>query len=204
MFDPHRTRRNDRRYYTRKGQVIQANRVDTQPVIAQRLVPVYKDYLFKNSLAYPSPPAPPSPPSKYPYTITSVSIGTGKFDISQFTRTPNTEASIDYNVTQFHSLIIIAPSENGVYIQNLSTPAQPAGGDTFKVLFPYGIPPEVFTLDIDLSTTTSNAPFYLNGLSNAGGDEEVFMTIPSVMLHGTPENGSYITPVFIPNDICHV
>lgn len=58
MFDPHRTRRSDRRYYTRKGQVIQANRVNVAPIIEQRLVPIYRDYLIKNSLL-PSVPIPP-------------------------------------------------------------------------------------------------------------------------------------------------
>lgn len=204
MFDPHRTRRSNRRYFTRKGQVLQANRVDTSPVIDQRLVPVYRNYLIQNGLAYSQPPVPPPPPQKYPYTITSVSIGTGKFNISQFTSRPNTKSSIDYNVTTFHSLILIAPAENGVYVMNMATPSQPAGGDIFKVLFPYGIPAEVYTLDIDLTTTTSNAPFYLNGNSSTGGGEEVFMTIPSVMLYGTPDNGSYITPLFIPIEICHL
>lgn len=50
MFDPHRTRRSDNRYYTRKGQVIQASRVNTKPIIDQRLVPVYKQYLINNGL----------------------------------------------------------------------------------------------------------------------------------------------------------
>lgn len=50
MFDPHRTRRYDKRYYTRKGQVIQASRVNTKPIIDQRLVPVYKDHIIKNGL----------------------------------------------------------------------------------------------------------------------------------------------------------
>lgn len=50
MFDPHRTRRSDYRYYTRKGQVLQASRVNINPVIDQRLVPIYKNYLLKNNL----------------------------------------------------------------------------------------------------------------------------------------------------------
>lgn len=62
MFDPHRTRRSDRRYYTRKGQVLQASRVNTQPVIEQRLVPIYKQYLINNNLV-PTAPA-PFPPIK--------------------------------------------------------------------------------------------------------------------------------------------
>ena len=58
MFDPHRTRRSNRRYYTRKGQVLQASPVDVNPVIDQRLVPIYKNYLLKNNLvnSIPSPP----------------------------------------------------------------------------------------------------------------------------------------------------
>lgn len=50
MFDPHRTRSSNKRYYTRKGQVLQASRVNTQPIIEQRLVPVYKNYLIRNNL----------------------------------------------------------------------------------------------------------------------------------------------------------
>lgn len=67
MFDPHRTRRSDRRYYTRKGQVLQASCVNVNPTIDQRLVPIYKNYLLKNNLIsvppQPTPPAPtPDPP----------------------------------------------------------------------------------------------------------------------------------------------
>lgn len=62
MFDPHRTRRSDRRIFTRKGQVNQASRVNTQPIIEQRLVPIYKDYLIKNNLISTTiTPSPPSP-----------------------------------------------------------------------------------------------------------------------------------------------
>lgn len=56
MFDPHRTRRSDYRYYTRKGQVLQASRVNVNPTIDQRLVPIYKNYLIKNNLINPPPP----------------------------------------------------------------------------------------------------------------------------------------------------
>lgn len=61
MFDPHRTRRSDRRYYTRKGQVLQASRVNVNPTIDQRLVPIYKNYILKNNLVNPPPPSPPYP-----------------------------------------------------------------------------------------------------------------------------------------------
>lgn len=93
MFDPHRTRRSDKRYYTRKGQVLQAGRVNTQPIIEQRLVPIYKNYLLNNGLidSTPSPPSPPSPDDKiniegvffenasgqvYSYPITSMTLST--------------------------------------------------------------------------------------------------------------------------------
>ncbi len=90
MFDPHRTRRYDKRYYTRKGQVIQASRVNTKPIIDQRLVPVYKNYLITNNLID-VPPSPPSPTDKiniegvffenasgqpYSYPITSMILST--------------------------------------------------------------------------------------------------------------------------------
>ncbi|QYM90063.1 Cap [Circoviridae sp.] len=60
MFDPHRTRRNDSRYYSRKGQVLQASRVNVNPVIDQRLVPIYQNYLVKNNLV-PTVPKPTEP-----------------------------------------------------------------------------------------------------------------------------------------------
>lgn len=71
MFDPHRTRRSDKRYYTRKGQVLQASRVNTQPIIEQRLVPVYQNYLISNGLL---PPRPPPGPTE-PIEITGIAVG---------------------------------------------------------------------------------------------------------------------------------
>lgn len=50
MFDPHRTRDSNKRYYTRKGQVIQARRVDAPLGIEGRLVPMYRDFILKNKL----------------------------------------------------------------------------------------------------------------------------------------------------------
>lgn len=73
MFDPHRTRRSDSRYFTRKGQVLQASRVNTNPVIDQRLVPIYKNYILKNGLIK-NPPPPLPPPSPSPSTIHPIGI----------------------------------------------------------------------------------------------------------------------------------
>ncbi len=100
MFDPHRTRRSDRRYYTRKGQVLQASRVNTQPIIEQRLVPVYKRYLIANGLAYDSPP--PQPPST---VITLDGIGISDYtsgDVHQLPfsdMTLSTEPTIDVPIS---------------------------------------------------------------------------------------------------------
>ena len=60
MFDPHRTRRNDRRYYTRKGQVLQAKRTEVPFSIEPNKVDAYKEYIIKNNL-FSFPPVPPSP-----------------------------------------------------------------------------------------------------------------------------------------------
>lgn len=78
MFDPHRTRRSDSRYYTRKGQILQASRVNTNPVIDQRLVPIYRNFIIKNNLL--PPPIVPASPNK----IGGVFIKYGESDIMKF------------------------------------------------------------------------------------------------------------------------
>lgn len=50
MFDPHHTRYNDRRYYTRKGQIIQAKKVDPPFTIESHKIEAYKKYIVKNHL----------------------------------------------------------------------------------------------------------------------------------------------------------
>nr|QYM90075.1 Cap [Po-Circo-like virus] len=95
MFDPHRTRRSDRRYYTRKGQVIQASRVDVQPIIDQRLVPVYKKFLIANGLAYDSPqPSPPSPVIQ----LDGIGISVNNVSFPFTLMTLSTEPTIDVTI----------------------------------------------------------------------------------------------------------
>lgn len=53
MFDPQYTRRSNRRYYTRKGQVNQAKAIDTPVVIEPRLIPIYLNYIKQNNLSEP-------------------------------------------------------------------------------------------------------------------------------------------------------
>lgn len=106
MFDPHRTRRSDRRYYTRKGQVLQASRVNTQPVIEQRLVPVYKQYLINNNLV-PKEPS-PFPPIK----IIGVRVGTKDYNFDQgvvhwYTETDTSFTINAQNTNQYGSFVCV-------------------------------------------------------------------------------------------------
>ena len=83
MFDPHRTRRNDRRYYTRKGQVIQARNISVPFTIDRSKVDAYKEYIIQNNLISSSPPPTVNP------TIDSVQFSEGPtlYPISAFNLT---------------------------------------------------------------------------------------------------------------------
>lgn len=50
MYDPHHLRRNDRRFFTRKGQVIQAKNISAPFTIERNKVGAYKEYILKNHL----------------------------------------------------------------------------------------------------------------------------------------------------------
>lgn len=110
MFDPHRTRRSDRRYYTRKGQVLQASRVNTQPIIEQRLVDVYKNYLVSNGLTYADPP--PVPIS--PIEISGVSIGGTSYQFSSMTKYTTTAVNIDQNTYVASMAVLFYVDINGI------------------------------------------------------------------------------------------
>lgn len=56
MFDPHYTRYSNRRKYQKKGQIIQARRVEIPRTIEQSLVPLYKEYFTKNYIQTYVPP----------------------------------------------------------------------------------------------------------------------------------------------------
>ena len=60
MFDPHRTRKTNKKYYTRKGQIIQAKRTNKSDdvVIEPMLIDKYKKFIIDNNLI-PKPPVPP-------------------------------------------------------------------------------------------------------------------------------------------------
>lgn len=106
MFDPHRTRRSDRRYYTRKGQVLQASCVNTQPIIDQRLVPVYKNYLIQNGLAHDSPPQPPPVPIT-PIEISGISVNSQQYIWNSFTKYTTPTVNLHASTTQAQTRVII-------------------------------------------------------------------------------------------------
>ena len=113
MFDPHRTRRSNSRYFTRKGQVIQASRVDVSPVIDQRLVPLYQNYIVKNGLL--DPPPPPTP-STYPITSIKLHIPQTVYEVNLSEMQVSTEPSfvIQGNTTRPNqALIVLSEDENG-------------------------------------------------------------------------------------------
>lgn len=104
MFDPHRTRRNDRKYYTRKGQVIQANRVNTAPIIDQRLVPIYKDYIIKNGLIR-IPPRPPGPAE--PIEITGIAVGDFRVGFGAMEKNRQNIVNINFTAPADNDLIFV-------------------------------------------------------------------------------------------------
>lgn len=124
MFDPHRTRRSDRRYYTRKGQVIQASRVNVNPTIDQRLVPIYKNYILKNNLlTAPSPPAPtpPSTPKIKPIGIAVEQNISNHYNFYSFEFFQlNTEETFNIELTATSSspqaILLIQQKKNGDFV----------------------------------------------------------------------------------------
>lgn len=122
MFDPHRTRRSDYRYYTRKGQVLQASRVNVNPTIDQRLVPIYKNYLLKNNLITVPPPTPPPPqPQTLIKPIGVVIEGNGQskqyypFTDFQLSTRPNFTLSLT-NAGSPHACLCIRQRTDGAII----------------------------------------------------------------------------------------
>lgn len=146
MFDPHRTRRSDKRYYTRKGQVIQAGPVNTKPIIDHRLVPVYKNYLITNNLIdVPPPPEPPTPPPPTTtITIDAVSVSSiaQTFPTNQLGYTGAEGGEID--LSQFRSprvLLTIRPRTNDYLIIIFmagNMPSMMVDPETYFVVFGLG------------------------------------------------------------------
>lgn len=121
MFDPHRTRRSDRRFYTRKGQVLQASRVNVNPTIDQRLVPIYKNYLLKNNLITAPPPPPPQPEQKIkPLGIAIEGNLSGDYDFYPFTEFTLTTSEI-FNIeatfpsSTISAVLIFQQQTNGYF-----------------------------------------------------------------------------------------
>lgn len=56
MFDPHYTRSNHNRRYQKRGQIIQAKKVQIPRTIEQDLIPLYQEYFIKNYIPGFTPP----------------------------------------------------------------------------------------------------------------------------------------------------
>lgn len=71
MFDPQYTRRSNRKFYTRKGQIIQAKKVEIPRTIEGELIPLYIEYFKKNHITGYIPPSPSSTGLLPPFYIQS-------------------------------------------------------------------------------------------------------------------------------------
>lgn len=149
MFDPHRTRRSDKRYYTRKGQVIQASRVNTKPIIDQRLVPVYKNFLIMNNLI-PNTPPPPPPSTKISIDALSVSSIAQSFPTNQLGYSGAEGGQIDLSqYTAPRVLLTIHPQTN----------------DYLIIIFMYG--------NLPTAMVDPNTYYVVFGLSGQIGDYDI-------------------------------
>lgn len=171
MFDPHRTRRSDRRYYTRKGQVLQASRVNVNPTIDQRLVPIYKNYIIKNNLlTAPSPP--PSMPI-HPIGI-AVIFETGETNYYPFTgMTLITEPSYNIQVVPLstaRALLLFQQKTDGSFVF-LSF--------TFSAAFNYNVTDNVKCYYTIISVTNPDTFLDANKslYHTSGSPENIFLTV---------------------------
>lgn len=155
MFDPHRTRYNDRRYYTRKGQVIQAKRTEVPFLIEPNRVDAYKTYILKNHIVTSAdlPSATPIVDSikfsddSNTYPISSMNTSTQTVTITGPSQTIALSKAEDpyYNIVY----IIYCPSANATY----SLPA----GSRYKTFQVVGGPNDSFQLKQGDTTITEFA-----------------------------------------------
>ncbi len=128
MFDPHRTRRNDRRYYTRKGQVLQASRVNTQPIIDQRLVPSYQNYLINNGLVNRNIV---NPPETIP--VIGMAFNNNKYPFTDFTLTTDQTVNLDYQGVGLSSGVLMMFREDVDGNHHASFMYAPSDGQVYQV-----------------------------------------------------------------------
>lgn len=128
MFDPHRTRRSDRRYYTRKGQVLQASLVNSQPVIQQNLVPAYQNYLIKNGMVNANIIQPPETIPVIGMTYDNV-----KYPFTDFEVTTDGTKTIDYHGVGLSAGVLMYFYENGNGDHNACFEYAPADGQNYQV-----------------------------------------------------------------------
>ncbi len=156
MFDPHRTRRSDKRYYTRKGQVLQAGRVNTQPVIQQNLVPSYQRYLIANKLVNANIV---NPPETIP--VIGMVFNGVKYPFTDFEVTTDQTKTIDYHGAGLSAGVLMAFYEDVDGNHHVTFQYAPADGQVYQV------------------TVTNNRKMYWKLISTRdAGDEDQFRSIP--------------------------
>lgn len=156
MFDPHRTRRSDKRYYTRKGQVLQAGRVNVQPVIQNNLVPVYQRYLIANGLVNANIV---NPPETIP--VIGMSFNNVQYPFTDFTLTTDQTVSIDYHGAGLSAGVLMIFKEDVDGNHHASFYYAPADGRNYQI------------------NVTDNRKMYWKLISvHAAGNEEQFRNMP--------------------------
>lgn len=153
MFDPHHTRYSNRKYYTRKGQVIQAKRIDNPVGVEDRLVPMYKNYLLKNKLIS-SSDVPQSPP-----TYDSVFY------------------SVDQSYTSIGDMAVTTAPTNVTNCAGIAIgvdPDAPSYWDVY-IFYVYNLS---FTIPANFAHKTWTAGTSLTGTFEIGADDTLGMSFP--------------------------
>lgn len=151
MFDPHRTRRSDRRYYTRKGQVLQASRVNVQPVIEQRLVPAYQNYLIGNGLVNANIV---NPPETIP--VIGMVYDNVKYPFTDFEVTTDQTKTLNYQGAGLSAGVLMIFYEDAEGNHHASFQYSPADGQVYQI------------------TIHNNRKMYWKLITTNAGNDEIF------------------------------
>lgn len=107
MYDPHHLRRNDRRYYTRKGQIIQAKAVNPPFTIEPNKVETYRQYILRNKLNTPPPP-------RFPIVLEDLKIEQGSYTgYIQFNEFDSSTTQQNYTMPAGNKLCFLVNEKNG-------------------------------------------------------------------------------------------
>lgn len=125
MFDPHYTRKSNKKYYTRKGQIIQAKRTNRADdvVIEPMLIDKYKKYIQDNNLIpKPTPPPPVRLIPKIVGIFNAYSNQEALFTDSQIPWThPQPQTMIEIDANRIFYVIGVSSTEIYVHIGTTGT-----------------------------------------------------------------------------------